>query len=262
MVRLLFILALLGLMRQARADDIADPMTWWNQLSESVWQQPTLLRNITIRTGNATKARRWDKTMADFSGLGFVQYVPIEDMDFMRRLNPKEDLSELPNDLLLDPDLLQMVLVDRGTKMSVLSNTSKHYKSLGSWPLSAQDRKNSSTMLTWMSRNLGYDAVVLDARDGLILAGLLKNTSELGQGLLVKQSAKRWVIKESNTRGEALLQMLKTNGSLAVFEVLLAKGKTLEVEKGSKILLGQNNNWMKIMQPDAASKTKTTSPEP
>jgi hypothetical protein len=43
--------------------------------------------------------------------------------------------------------------------------------------------------------------------------------------------------------------MLKSSGSLAVFEVLLAKGESLNVEKGSKILLGQNNNWMKLLQP-------------
>lgn len=252
MVKIVLYACLLLLSPSARADDIIDPLVWWNQLPESLWSDnPSLIRNLTVRASNAPKSRRWDKIMQDFSGLGFLQYIPVDDVDFMRRLNPGQDLSELPNDLLLDPELIQMVLVDRGSRISVLANVNQTYKSMGTWPVNANDRRHAQNVLDWLSRNLGYDAVVLDARDGMILAGLLKKTNELGQGLLVKQSARRWLIKESSTRGEALLQMLKINGSLAVFEVLLAKGKTLAVEKGSKILLGQNSNWMKIMQPEA-----------
>jgi hypothetical protein len=251
MVRILVTILALSFSIGAWADDIPDPLAWWNQLPESAWQdRPTLIRHLTIRSSNAARARRWDKAMQEFSGLGFLQYVPSEDVDFMRRLNPKEDLGELPQELLLDPELLQLVMIDRGTKVSVLGNMNRDYKTIATWAVTANDRQNAPSVLSWLSRNLGYDAVVIDARDGLILAGLLKNTSELGQGLLVKQSSKRWLIKESHTRGEALLQMMKTSGSLAVFEVLLAKGETLAVEKGSKILLGQNNNWMKLMQPE------------
>lgn len=247
----------------ARADDIPDPQVWWSQLNESIGKdQPTVIRYMTVRSSNAAKAKRWDKTMGDFSALGFFQYVPQDDVDFVRRLNPKEDLSELPQELQLDPELLQLVLMDRGSKVSALGNSNRHYKTIASWPITANDRKTAASVLSWLSRNLGYDAVVIDARDGLILAGLLKSTTELGQGLLVKQSAKRWIIKESNTRGEALLQMLKTSGSLAVFEVLLAKGETLAVEKGSKILLGQNNNWMKLLQPESKPAKPQATPVP
>jgi hypothetical protein len=259
MVKLFIALLTLGLSAIARGDDIPDPIAWWNQLTEAAWQdQPTVIRHLAVRSSQASKAKRWDKAMADFSGLGFFQYVPHEDVDFVKRLNPKEDLAEISHELLFDPELLQLVLLDRGTKMSVLANNQRNYKTIASWPIAAGDRKNAANMLDWLSRNLGYDAVVIDARDGMILAGLLKNTSVLGQGLLVKQSSKRWLIKESNTRGEALLQMMKTAGSLAVFEVLLAKGETLNVEKGSKILLGQNNNWMKMLQPE----TKPTKSRP
>jgi hypothetical protein len=234
----------------AAADDIPEPLAWWQQLSDAAWQdQPTLIRHLTIRSGTPAKAKRWDKTMQEFSELGFLQYVPNESADFIKRLNPDQDISDLPQNILLDPALFQLVLTDRGSKVSVQASSKGNYKTLTSWSITAADRKTSPSVLNWLSRNLGYDAVVIDARDGMILAGLLKNTSELGQGLLVKDSSKRWVIKESNTRGEALLQMLKTSGSLAVFEVLLAKGETLAVSKGSKILLGQNNNWMKLMQP-------------
>jgi hypothetical protein len=243
MVKNLVTLLLLISSAIVHADDIPDPIAWWNQLAESSWQnQPTLIRHLAVRSSNAARAKRWDKTMQEFSGLGFLQYVPHEDVDFVKRLNPKADLAELPAEILFDPELLQLVLWDRGTKISVLANSKRHYKTIASWPVTANDRKNAPSVLAWLSQNLGYD--------GMILAGLLKNTSELGQGLLVKQSARRWLIKESNTRGEALLQMMKTSGSLAVFEVLLAKGETLAVEKGSKILLGQNNNWMKLMQPE------------
>jgi hypothetical protein len=234
----------------AFADDIPDPLAWWQQLSDSAWQdQPSLIRHLTIRSSTAAKAKRWDRTMQGFSELGFMQYVPHETADFIKRLNPDEDISDLPQDILLDPALLQLVLLDRGSKVSVQGSSKRTYKTLASWPITTADRKTAPSVLNWLSQNLGYDAVVIDARDGLILAGLLKNTSELGQGLLVKDSSKRWLIKESNTRGEALLQMLKSSGSLAVFEVLLAKGETLAVNKGSKILLGQNNNWMKLLQP-------------
>jgi hypothetical protein len=231
-----------------QADDIPDPLAWWSSLPESSWQeQPTLIRHVTVR-GSPNRTRRWDRLMQDFSSLGFLQFVPSEDVDFVRRLNPSADFDGLPQELVMDPDLLQLVLTDRGSKMGIMVNNRKDFKAMSAWPITAQDRRNAASFLDWLSRNLGYDAVVLDAREGLILAALLKNSSELGQGLLVKQSARRWVIKESNSRGEALLQMLKTSGSLAVFEVLLAKGATLKVEKGSKILLGQNNNWMKILQ--------------
>ncbi|WP_141734208.1 hypothetical protein [Oligoflexus tunisiensis] len=247
MVKMFFTILLL-VTAPLHADDIPDPLTWWNSLPESSWQeQPTLIRHLTIRS-TPNRAKRWDRLMQDFSSLGFLQYVPTEDADFMHRLNPGAELADLPQELLLDPELLQMVLTDRGSKMGITVNSRKDFKSMSTWAITGQDRRNAASILAWLSRNLGYDAVVLDARDGLILAGLLKNSSELGQGLLVKQSARRWVIKETHSRGEALLQMLKTNGSLAVFEVLLAKGTTLNVEKGSKILLGQNNNWMKIMQ--------------
>lgn len=248
----------------AAADDIPDPLAWWQQLPDSAWQdQPTLIRHVTIRSSTPAKAKRWDKTMQEFSELGFMQYVPMETADFIKRLNPAENTSELPQELLLDPALIQLVLWDRGSKVSVQGSSKRNYKTIATWPMAAADRKTAPSVLNWLSRNLGYDAVVIDARDGLILAGLLKNTSELGQGLLIKDSSKKWLIRESNTRGEALLQMLKTSGSLAVFEVLLAKGETLSVNKGSKILLGQNNNWMKLMQPaPKAAKPRTSAPPP
>ncbi|HET9241760.1 MAG TPA: hypothetical protein VFO10_31115 [Oligoflexus sp.] len=249
----------------ASADDIPDPMAWWQDLSDSAWQdQPTLIRHLTIRSSTAAKAKRWDRTMQEFSELGFMQYVPSETADFIKRLNPVEDISDLPPEALLDPALLQLILLDRGSKVTIQGSHKRTFKTLATWPITAADRKTAPSVLNWLSRNLGYDAVVIDARDGLILAGLLKSTSELGQGLLVKDSSKRWLIKESNTRGEALLQMLKTSGSLAVFEVLLAKGETLAVNKGSKILLGQNNNWMKLLQPapKAAARPKALTPDP
>lgn len=248
----------------ALADDVPDPLTWWQQLTDAAWQdQPTLIRHFTVRSSTAAKAKRWDKTMQEFSELGFMQYVPNETADFIKRLNPVEDISDMPQEILLDPALHQLVLVDRGSRMSVQGSSKRTYKTIATWPITAADRKTAPSVLNWLSRNLGYDAVVIDARDGLILAGLLKNTTELGQGLLVKDSSKRWLIKESNTRGEALLQMLKTSGSLAVFEVLLAKGETLAVNKGSKILLGQNNNWMKLLQPaPKAAKSKPSTPAP
>ncbi len=258
MVKFMAILLVLFGSLHARADDIPDPLTWWNQLSDASWKdQPTVIRHLAIRSNNSAKVKRWDKIMGEFSNLGFLQYVPSEDTDFVLRLNPKEDLSDESPDVLLDSELLQLVLLDRGSKVTIQASSNRNFKAIGSWPITTQDRKTAANVLSWITRNLGYDAVVIDARDGLILAGLLKNTDELGQGLLIKQSARRWIIKESNTRGEALLQMLKTSGSLAVFEVLLAKGETMTVEKGSKIRLGQNNNWMKLLKPE----TRTSKPK-
>ncbi len=258
MVKFIVILLTLIGSANAHADDIPDPLAWWNQLTDSSWKdQPTVIRHVAVRSNNPAKAKRWDKTMEEFSNLGFLQYVPSEDIDFVARLNPKEDLIDESTDVLLDHELLQLVLIDRGSKVSIQGNSNRNFKTIGSWPITAHDRKTPANVLSWITKNLGYDAVVIDARDGLILAGLLKNTDELGQGLLIKQSARRWIIKESATRGEALLQMLKTSGSLAVFEVLLAKGETMTVEKGSKILLGQNNNWMKLLKPE----TRTSKPK-
>jgi hypothetical protein len=264
MVRLLLLGMILSFSVKAHGqnDEIPDPLTWWNQLPDAAWQdQPTVIRHLTVRSNHAARTKRWEKAMQDFSALGFFQYVPLDAVDFIQRLNPQENLNELPKELLLDPGLLQLVLLDRGTKISVLGNSQRSYKTIATWPVTNNDRRNAASVLSWLSKNLGYDAVVLDARGGLILAGLLKNTSELGQGLLVKQSSKRWVIKESSTRGEALLQMLKSSGSLAVFEVLLAKGETLDVEKGSKILLGQNHNWMKLLQAEPAKARSKAQPQ-
>ncbi|MDQ3233048.1 MAG: hypothetical protein M3Q07_14625, partial [Pseudobdellovibrionaceae bacterium] len=135
---------------------------------------------------------------------------------------------------------VQLILKDIGGKrISVLTPGPKGFEQTGRWTISKDDSEVADRFLQWLPTKLGYDAGVLNHKGEFILAALLNRKVELGQGLLLKDSAASWSLKRKEQKGTALLQMLKFDGEFAVFEVMLSKSELTQIPPGTKILLGQ-----------------------
>ncbi|HYX33806.1 MAG TPA: hypothetical protein VE954_11890 [Oligoflexus sp.] len=229
------------------AEEIPDPRIWMEELPESIWMSsPGLLRNVTIVSMTNARKKTWKRVMRDFSSQGFLQYLDADIQDFAQKLNPGPDLD-------LQKDVLEILpahlwLREEGSHMSVQVRSESGFKNLGSWGIARSDRRSSQAFLDWLILKLGYDGVVLDTRDELILVGLLKNTQEIGQGLLLKNSSHRSSLSTNKVQGQALLQILRIEGSLAVCEVLLTGTHRPSIARGSKILLGRERNLGPMMK--------------
>ena len=231
------------------ASEYPDPRAWAEKLPESLWTDTIgLIRNVCIFSDDDESTEKWQKVLADFSGLAFLQYLDPQTMQFTNRLNPKNASTFNMSDLPLGLMAVHLILHDEGRQVRVQVPGKAKLKNLGMWTITEDDKQSSEQVLAWITRNIGYDAIVLDKRNNLLLVALMTPNNELGQGILIHKSKSKWVLKPEKIRGEALLQMVRVEGSLAVFEVLLKNRAEYPIEIGSKVILGQNHNLDKLLK--------------
>lgn len=98
---------------------------------------------------------------------------------------------------------------------------------------------SSESVRAWLVKQLGYDGVVLDRRgDYLLVGSLVKFDKKEIQALLLKDSARTPIIESRKAEGAALAQLLRQDGSVAVFQVIVGAfregipvGTKVQVEK-------------------------------
>ncbi len=240
---------------------IPDPRAWAHELPETLWSSmPGLVRNFTLITKDAAQEKKWLKATENVPGLGFLRFVPSSALGFFRALNAAEDGTLAPEDASLAAVPVQIMLRDEG-KINVQAMVKGQLKSLGKWGIKKEDRANGESFYRYVAGKLGYDAVVLDQKDDFILAATILNKTELGQGLLLKNSATKVFLKKGKQQGDALLQMLRIEGEFVVFESLLTTGQAAKIVPGSKILLGQSEQLKQMMGPTKGSKTAPATPD-
>ncbi len=86
---------------------------------------------------------------------------------------------------------------------------------------------------------LGYDAVVLEKKDNLVLVGSGSNFSkaEQIQGLAIAQSESKAFLRQNERKGSGLLEVKGVSGPFAVFEIILLGEGHKDLLPGTKILL-------------------------
>ncbi len=242
-------------LRAQDANGIPDPKAWAQQLPDDLWTStPGITRNFTILPKDPAQGKKWDKATSALSGLGFLQFAPSAALHYFRVLNVGEDGTLPPEDLSLAAIPVQLFLKDEGNKLNFQAFVKGQLKSLGKFGLKKEDRASSEAFYRWLISKFNYDAVVLDQKDDFILAALLGNKTELGQGLLLKNSTGKVLLKSNKLQGEALLQMLRIEGEFVVFESLLASGQAQKITPGTKILLGQSEQLKQRMAPVSSAK--------
>lgn len=251
----LLLISLAGFQAQAQdANAIPDPKAWAQQLPESIWTStPGIVRSYAIQTKDAAGEKKWAKVTSKMRQQGFLQFVPSSTLSFFRSINVGDDGVLPPDDPAMTPVPVQLFLKDEGSRLNFQTLVKGQLKSLGKFGLKKEDRGSSEAFYRWLVSKFNYDAVVLDQRDDFILAAMLLNKSELGQGLLLKNSATRPLVRSGKQQGEALLQMLRIEGEFVIFESLLAAGQMPKIAPGSKILLGQTEQLKKLLGPASPS---------
>ncbi|MDQ3234041.1 MAG: hypothetical protein M3Q07_19705 [Pseudobdellovibrionaceae bacterium] len=248
MVIIISILLALVSPSSAWCNEPPDPQRWAQEISDEVWlDTPGMIRNFTIVAGGNSRQKMWTQIGSQISQLGFLKFFDPGHLVFAQLLQregaPKPTLEQA---LSVAP--VQLVLNDDGRRMEASTPGANGLEPIGRWPIPNNARKAVEPFFQWLTANLGYDAIVLDHKEEIILAALLNRKVELGQGLLLKNSAALWSLKPKQQKGDALLQMLIFDGEYAVFEVLLSKKEIVKIHPGTKILLGQSKRFEKVLQ--------------
>ncbi len=259
MVRSLLILISLCAATFARAegDNIPDPRTWAAGLPDAIWTDtPGIVRTFTIVQLSKKPSKKWTRIAEKLTNFGFLQFFPVDASSFAANINIMDDAAaEKGSDVKVDNPGVHLILKEeKGSKLVPQHVTDGKLKSFGKWTITKPDTATSETFYNWLVKKMAYDAVVLDVKDGFILAGLLHAKADLGQGLLIKNSADKQVLSATKIKGDALLQMLRVEGEYAVFESLLSNSKA-PIKPGTKILLGQSEQLKSMMAPSKKGKT-------
>ena len=261
MVRSIFFLISLSfaasLQAQSDADKIPDPKAWAAGLPDATWTEtPGIVRTFTIIQLSKKPSKKWTRVTEKMSDLGFLQYIPVDAAAFAGKLNVMDDAEEKPLEIDLENPGAQLILKEEKGRLVPQHVNHGKLKQFGKWGIAKADYANSEAFYQWLIKKMSYDAVVLDVKDGFILAGLLQKKVELGQGLLIKNSSERQVLSATKIKGDALLQMLRIEGDYAVFESLLSNSKA-PIKPGTKILLGQSEKLKGMMAPGRPKKEKS-----
>jgi hypothetical protein len=129
---------------------------------------------------------------------------------------------------------------------------------------------SSDQYFEWIQKQLNYDGVILDEKDGFILA-LLPNRSygPETQALTMNNSFDKIILTGSKNKGSSLLQLQKQEGRYAIFQVVIAKTENGLFTPGTKIILEKGKKKttvpvdpVTVKQEPKASDTKTPAAPP
>lgn len=248
--------------------EIPDPRNWAAELPDSIWlETPGIVRTFTIVPSNKKSAEKWAKTTEKMVGMGFLQFIPLDASAFGAQLNDFETkavpegeaAAETP--ISAESSQAQLILLEQKNRFHAQVRRKGALKTIAKWGFKKADVAGPESFYRYLSKKMAYDAVVLDVKNDLILAGFIAKKTELGQGLLIKGSAKRQVLVPSKIKGDALLQILRIEGEFAVLEILLSQSKA-KILPGTKILLGQSEQLKGLMSgAPSSSKSKNKKKE-
>jgi hypothetical protein len=229
------LLYLIYLSTPLQAQDMPSLQAWVAELSGDTWSQaPGLIGNFAVTASNPDQQSAWDALLSTETGCSFPQYMPSSALRFMQSMNPKSEMDVMqPSYLAQLP--LQLILQDNGTSFAASAVFQAQPISLGNWAIPKARWNSRDRFQQWLTKKLGYDAVVVAVRGNWLLAALLTKRSELGQGLLLSDSQSQWVIPAKKGQGGAFLQLAQLEGCHALLEVLVTRNNNSALP-GMKIL--------------------------
>ena len=203
------------------------------------------VESILIVTG-FPKRRRPDLvplSFSKFNRLGYFKATDVRDVRLAYALNkdliPSLQKESKPGRALRD--LFQVAKAD-----AVVLAAKKEWKiyksvkgkllSVGSSPPASG--KSEKDIYRWLNKLLNYDGIVLDVQNGKILVmGHPRLFYKGQQGLIVRNSERRVVLKKKKRAGAALVELVSKYKEFAVFRVVAYGKGQKRVKVGSKVLI-------------------------
>jgi hypothetical protein len=97
---------------------------------------------------------------------------------------------------------------------------------------------SAGTYFTWIRKQLRYDGMVLDEKDGFLLA-LIPNQRypRDSQALTIRNSSQKILVSASESKGSGLIQLHSYEGQFAIFQLVVAKRETSLFAPGTKLIV-------------------------
>jgi hypothetical protein len=178
----------------------------------------------------------WRKVLPGVNRTSYLRIFPEDVLKFTNLLNPDAP-AEVQQKILENNPAIQMQLEDAGTLVKVKVRVTDKFEEVRTWKIKDRDRASSDATLKWLSKNLGYHAVVLDVREPYLLVGLNDPKRKGKQGVVLRDSSTTAIVNKKSQNGKALIQAGRTTDYLAVFISLVGKDGVKEnVVVGDKIM--------------------------
>ncbi|WP_141733972.1 hypothetical protein [Oligoflexus tunisiensis] len=247
MVKLFTILCVLLATSVPSHGGVPDPRQWFEEIPDIVLlQSPGLVRTFTVETSQVDQMDNWRRIGLELASMSFIQYFDGSYLGFSKELTLMAD-GQPSESQLLSISPVHLMFQDNRKTISVFKKELAGLVAIGQWSITDKDRLSASTFLKWLSMHLAYDAVVLARKGRFILAALLEKRNELAQALLLNNSALSLSVRGDQHKDGLLLQMVRLNGELAVFE-LLYEGEAGDITPGTKIIIGQSANMKRMLK--------------
>ena len=97
---------------------------------------------------------------------------------------------------------------------------------------------SAGTYFTWIRKQLRYDGMVLDEKDGFLLA-LIPNQRypRDSQALTIRNSSQKILLSASESKGSGLIQLHSYEGQFAIFQLVVAKRESSLFAPGTKLIV-------------------------
>ena len=97
---------------------------------------------------------------------------------------------------------------------------------------------SDGTYFTWIRKQLRYDGIVLDEKDGFLLALIpTQRYPQDSQALTIRDSSQKILITASESKGSGLIQLHSNEGQFAIFRLIVAKKEPSLFAPGTKLLM-------------------------
>lgn len=129
----------------------------------------------------------------------------------------------------------KILIFARKKKWIVFRNSP--FKAIFSAPPPSEDITVQS-LANWLENNIGYQAIVLKRIDSFIVVGSSTPLLErkFSKGIVLHNSAKRYVVDPQKMEGSALISLIKSDGPFAIFRIV-DSAKNQDIKEGDKVLL-------------------------
>lgn len=218
-------------------DEEPDPVAWYHEVFNTKNTTPAnIIQGIGYECRDKLLCAKWRKVLPGVNRSSYLRLFPEEILRFSGLLNPGAP-ADVQREMLENNPAIQMQLEDTGTSVNVKVRTMDKFEEAGTWKIKDRDRASSDATMKWLSKNLGYHAVVLDVRGAYLLVGLNDPKRQGKQGVVLRDSSTATIVSRKAQKGKALIQAGRTTEYLAVFMPLVGKDGAKEtVVAGDKIM--------------------------
>lgn len=180
-----------------------------------------------------------------FNNEGVIPALSTVDVDWSLKLNSHageaKNIPDLKKTLvsIFKDQRISMVLVNNKSKKQWELYSKKDPTSEVQMILSADALEilDANNLKIWFGKNLGYQGIALDYKNGnLLTLNLMKNfKSARMQALAISDSENQFILK-SDSKGGGLFKLETSEGPYAIFKVLLLEKGGQDIKPGTKLI--------------------------